>query len=78
MRYVPKAEDVARDLNNFMHHPSHGDQADRYAHNRQVCLDVAGEIRTTSPAGREQAMALTKLEEVMFWWNAAIARGEQS
>lgn len=26
------------------------------------------------PAGRESALAITKLEEAMFWANAAIAR----
>ena len=31
---------------------------------------VAGQI----PAGREASLALTKLEEAMFWANAAIAR----
>ena len=29
------------------------------------------------PVGREQALALTKLEEAMFWANAAIARSSE-
>lgn len=64
------------DANNFQ--PPHGDQAERYAHNRRVCLDVAQEIRATSPPSREQSLAITKLEEVCFWWNAAIARNERN
>lgn len=30
-----------------------------------------------TPAGREQSLALTKLEEALMWANAAIARPEQ-
>ena len=31
-------------------------------------------VLDTVPAGREQAIVLTKLEEAMFWANAGIAR----
>lgn len=30
------------------------------------------------PAGREQSLMLTKLEEALFWANAAIARDERN
>lgn len=41
-----------------------------------ACLDVAEIIlEETGPPSREQSLAITKLEEVMFWANAAIARG---
>jgi hypothetical protein len=36
--------------------------------------DMARLVTEVVPAGREQALALTKLEEAMFWANAGIAR----
>lgn len=41
---------------------------------RHACADLAHFLNENVPAGREQALAITKLEEVMFWANAAIAR----
>ncbi|MER7726403.1 hypothetical protein [Streptomyces sp. NPDC096323] len=41
---------------------------------RQACRHLADQINEQVPAGREQALALTKVEEAMFWANAAIAR----
>lgn len=43
---------------------------------RGACLELAELIDETVEDGREKALALTKLEEVMFWANASIARWE--
>jgi hypothetical protein len=36
--------------------------------------ELAEYIDTTAPDGREKSLALTHLDEVVFWTNAAIAR----
>ena len=41
---------------------------------RDLCGTVAREIQHLTPVSREQSLALTHVEEVMFWANAAIAR----
>lgn len=41
---------------------------------RAACHVAAQALVGTCPEGRELACALTKLEEAMFWGNAAIAR----
>lgn len=41
---------------------------------RDASLTFAKFLNETLPEGREKALAITKLEEVMFWGNAAIAR----
>ena len=38
--------------------------------------DVAKRLVADLPDCRETALAVTKLEEAMFWANAALARGE--
>jgi hypothetical protein len=35
---------------------------------------LAGIIKDVVPEGREQALAITKLEEAVMWANAGIAR----
>lgn len=41
---------------------------------RVACEELAIKINSSVPDGREKATALTKVEEAMFWANAAIAR----
>lgn len=41
---------------------------------RNLCLDLAEEIANIVPDSQELDLAITKLEEVMMWSNAGIAR----
>lgn len=67
----------ARAANDFTYHPPFGDQVERYAEIRAKCLEFAEFIIDKTPVSREQSLALTSLEQVMFNANAAIARNEK-
>lgn len=60
----------------FTYHAPMPGQPERYAFIRQTALQFAIHIKSQTPVSREQSLALTKLEEVVMWANAAIARGE--
>ena len=62
--------------NDFTYHSPDGDQADRYLVIRGEAKKLAETIVKLTPPSREQSVALTKLEEAVFWANAAIARNE--
>jgi hypothetical protein len=67
-------EDLDRRFN--YHQPQNQETLDSHARVREVCCIAAEEIvAVTGSPSREQSSAITKLEEAMFWANAAIARG---
>lgn len=60
--------------NNFKSHDVSTEQAQNMEHIRQEVKALAYTIEALVPQGREKSLALTKLEEAMFWANAGIAR----
>ena len=60
----------------FTHHAPKGDQAKRYTSLRNAAGDLADKIGMLTPPSREQDTAIARLEEAVFWANAAIARRE--
>lgn len=66
------AQDI---LNRFAFHPATTrEKKDEHTSVRATIGKAAIAIDAQVPPGREKALALTKLEEAMFWANAAIAR----
>lgn len=74
--YDPTAAQMADLDNRFTHHPPAPDQVVRYETLRRLGLELATAIVKSAPPGREQALALTNLEQAVMWTNAAIARHE--
>lgn len=62
----------------FQFHPADSqNRKDAHETVRNVLLDAANKIvEVTGPPTREQSTAIARLEEAMFWANAAIARGD--
>jgi hypothetical protein len=60
----------------FNFHPADTEEKqERHEKVRAVCLGAAEElVEVTGASSREQSTAITKLEEAMYWANAAIAR----
>jgi hypothetical protein len=60
--------------NNFTYHAPRPGQPEKYEQLRAAAKDLAYLIEELTPKSREQSLAITKLEEVVFWANAAVAR----
>jgi hypothetical protein len=65
-------EDIAH---RFAFHPANTEEKrDAHTSVRQQCRQLADFLNEALPEGREKSLAITHLEEVMFWGNAALAR----
>lgn len=60
----------------FVYHAPHDELQMKYETIRHTLHDMALLINATCPDSREKSLAITKLEEAMFWANASIARNE--
>ncbi len=60
----------------FTYHPPTGDQPQRFEALRASAKQFAQLVLDSTPASREQSLALTAVEEAVMWANAAIARRE--
>ena len=68
--------DLDRIERDFTYHPPKLDQQERYVYLRDTAKDLAFVILENTPTSREQSLAITNLEQAIFWANAAIARNE--
>lgn len=67
-------QDIA---NRFAFHAATTDEKrDAHTSVRQLHRQLADEMNDRLPEGREKSLVLTKLEESMFWANAALARAQ--
>lgn len=73
---MTEQELLQRIENDFMYHPPKENQSARYDAIRDKALKFAYFIVASTPQSREQSLALTHLEEAVFFANAAIARNE--
>lgn len=82
--WVKNVSKVAKDVtyneldNRFGYHkPDSQITIDKYERIRNYAKQFADHITFETPSSREQSLALTKVEEAVFWANAAIARIDQ-
>ncbi len=61
-------------INRFRFHPPDGNTGPTHERIRALCLESALVLNDLLPEGREKGEAVTSLEQVMFWSNAAVAR----
>lgn len=60
--------------NNFTYHAPKEGQPQMYTDIREKAKELAYLIEQLVPESREQSLAITNLEQAVFWANAGIAR----
>lgn len=60
----------------FNFHPVDPEKRQKMELLRSIAHSYATVINETCPDGREKSVSITKLEEVVFWANSALARYE--
>lgn len=65
---------AAQIKNNFTHHPPTQEQVEHYQLLREEGAHCAELFASLCPESRELSLAMTNLEQAVFWANAAIAR----
>lgn len=68
--------DQARLNNDFMYHAPNEEQTKRYEQVRLFAKNYATFLMGNCPPSRELSLALTNLDQTVFWANASIARNE--
>ncbi len=69
---------AAPDLNAiFTYHSPFGNQPERYVAIRAKALELARLVQESTPASREQSLAVTSIQQAVMWANAAIAINEK-
>jgi len=74
--YTPQDDLKKRIERDFTYHSPKDDQPQRYTKLREQAKALALLIAETTPPSREQSLALTHLEQAIFFANASIARNE--
>ena len=77
MKYELTTEERERFHLDFSYHVPRIDQTGRYREIRDRAGLFAVFLFENCPRSRELSLAITKLEEAVFWANAAIARNER-
>lgn len=57
------------------HPPPNSKVAEMHGHLRTAAREMMMAVAELVPEGREQSLAITKIEEAMMWANAGIGRG---
>ncbi len=76
MTYYEDPETAQRLAREFTYHAPFGDQSQRYEGIRYLAGELGRELLGLCPSSHELEVALDRLNEVVFWANASIARHE--